>query len=171
MNKQKQILVPVDFSSASKVALKQAAELAQQIGAVVDILHVWDVPAVAHDDDAMELQGLPSTVADAVCHYAKNTLAAFKTKAQESGLAVRSARAVPGRAYQTIVEEAERGGYDLIVIGTHGRKNLSRAVLGSVAERVVRHAHCPVLVARAHPKAASTELGDLGKQRDTEHTV
>lgn len=149
MATQKQILVPVDFSSASKVALDQAAELARQIHAVVDILHVWDLPAIVRDDDVTELQGLPSTVSDAVCHYAKNTLAAFTRKAQESGVVVRSARAVPGRGYQTIVDEAERGGYDLIVIGTHGRKNLSRVVLGSVAERVVRYAHCPVLVARS----------------------
>jgi nucleotide-binding universal stress UspA family protein len=153
MATQKQILVPVDFSSASKVALDQAAALAEQMNAVVDILHVWEVPAVASGDDVVELQGLPDTVADAVRHYAKDTLAAFTRKAQESGVTVRSARAIPGRTYQTIVEEAERGGYDLIVIGTHGRKNLSRAVLGSVAERVVRYAHCPVLVARARSAA------------------
>jgi nucleotide-binding universal stress UspA family protein len=157
MATRKQILVPVDFSSASKVALDQAAALAEQIDAVVDILHVWDLPASVRDDDAIELQGLPRTVADAVSHYAKDTLAAFTKQAQQSGVTVRSARAVPGRAYQTIVDEAERGGYDLIVIGTHGRKNLSRVVLGSVAERVVRYAHCPVLVARARSAAPATD--------------
>jgi nucleotide-binding universal stress UspA family protein len=160
MATQKQILVPVDFSSASKVALDQAAALAQQLNAVVDILHVWDLPASVKDDDVIELQGLPSTVADAVRHYAKDTLAAFTKKAQQSGIAVRSARAVPGRTYETIVEEAERGGYDLIVIGTHGRKHLSRAILGSVAERVVRYAHCPVLVARSRPESSATDHSD-----------
>jgi len=157
MDTQKQILVPVDFSSASKVALDQAAELAGQINAVVDILHVWDLPASARDNDVIELQGLPSTVADAVRHYAKDTLAAFTKKAQDSGITVRSARAVPGTGYETIVEEAKRGGYDLIVIGTHGRKNLSRAILGSVAERVVRYAHCPVLVARSRLETTATD--------------
>jgi nucleotide-binding universal stress UspA family protein len=156
MSTQTQILVPVDFSSASEVALNQAAALARQINAAVDILYVWDLPAVVRDDDVVELQGLPSTVADAVKQHAKDTLGAFSRKAHESGIAVRSARAIPGRAYQTIVDEAERGGYDLIVIGTHGRKNLSRAVLGSVAERVVRYAHCPVLVARARSIGSAT---------------
>jgi hypothetical protein len=68
------------------------------LNAVVDILHVWDLPASVRDDDAIDLQGLPGTVADAVRHYATDKLAAFTRKAQESGITVRSARAVPGKS-------------------------------------------------------------------------
>jgi nucleotide-binding universal stress UspA family protein len=156
MSTQKQILVPVDFSRASKVALEQAAELARQTHAVVDILHVWDLPALASDDYVTEVQGLPSELSAAVSRFAKDTLASFTKKAQESGITVRNARAIPGDGYRTIVEEAERGGYDLIVIGTHGRKHLSRVFLGSVAELVVRYAPCPVLVAREKTDAGAT---------------
>ena len=65
------------------------------------------------------------------------------------GVTIRNARVLPANAPRAIIEAAKSGDYDLIVIGSHHRSGLKRAVLGSVAERVVRHAPCPVLLATA----------------------
>src|SRR5262249_22117065 len=93
----------------------------------------------------------PSEVSllEVVREGAENALDAFVAEARKRGVAVRSARAELGPAQHTIVNFAQTGGYDLILLGTHGRTGLARALIGSVAERVVRHATCPVLTVRS----------------------
>jgi nucleotide-binding universal stress UspA family protein len=151
---QQQILVPIDFSPASMVALEHAARTAQQSGASIDLLYVWEPPALVSVDEFVESK-LPKSILDAISGHAQDAMEALVAKAKSKGIAIRDARAIPGKPYRAIVEEAERRGYDLIVMGTHGRKPFARAFLGSVAERVVRHASCPVLIARNRPEAAS----------------
>lgn len=145
----KRILVPVDFSKSSRFALDTAAELARLSGGQVDLLHVWELPPMVAPQEIYVGAALPRELFDRMQQDADRTLERFAADAREAGVAIGQIRAMPGQPYDTIVEEARRGGYDLIVIGTHGRKLLARIVVGSVAERVVRHAHCPVLVARA----------------------
>ncbi|MEY4580056.1 MAG: hypothetical protein RL701_4759 [Pseudomonadota bacterium] len=147
----KQILVPVDFSAASALALEEAGTLAKKFDAAIDLLHVWDFPALVGPQEVYIGAALPPTVLQTVKENAENAITSCAARARERGLPVRHARAVAGTAYEVIVEEAKSGAYDLVVIGTHGRKLVSRWLLGSVAERVVRHASCPVLVARPQP--------------------
>jgi nucleotide-binding universal stress UspA family protein len=145
----KQILVPVDFSPSSYIALQDAASLAKNYGAQLDVVHVWELPMLVSPEEVAGGSGLPPVVIDAVSSRAHDTLERFVANARAKGIAIRNAQALPGEPYRTIVEVADAGHYDAIVIGTHGRKRLARVLLGSVAERVVRHASCPVLVARA----------------------
>lgn len=144
----KRILVPVDFSPCAWTALEDAAAIAKNYNAEIDVLHVWDLPLLVQPQEVVVGSGLPPSVIEAISGRAHQLLERFVGQARSKGIAIRNAQAVAGEPYRTIVETAERGQYDLIVIGTHGRKNLARVFLGSVAERVVRHASCPVLVAR-----------------------
>ena len=141
----KQILVPTDFSPPAWSALEDAAAIAETYGASLDVIHVWDIPTFAVPGE-MAGYALPTTVIDVVSAQAHNMMEELVDHARTTGLAIRNASVVPGNAGRAIVEFASHGSYDLIVIGSHGRTGLARAVLGSVAERVVRHAPCPVLV-------------------------
>jgi universal stress protein A len=152
----KQILVPVDFSPSSYAALEDAASLARTFGAQLDVVHVWELPMlVSHEEIALG-SGLPPAVVDAVSGRAQRLLERFVANARVKGITIRNAQAVPGEPYRMIVDIADEGHYDVIVIGTHGRKRLARVLLGSVAERVVRHASCPVLVARVKLETSTT---------------
>ncbi len=92
------------------------------------------------------------SVIDIYRKNAENVLEQFVTEAKKRGVTVRASFAELGPASYTITDFARRREYDLIVIGTHGRTGLAHMVIGSVAERVVRHAHCPVLAVRATPE-------------------
>ena len=140
----KHILVPTDFSEYANYALDYAIELAQALQARLTVLYVFHLSSLA-------LGEAPPTVLD-------DTLTAMETKAQQqtqmaltrvqnSGLQGDSV-IVEGIPSQMIIETAERRDVDLIVIGTHGRTGLTHILMGSVAEKVVRLAPCPVLVTR-----------------------
>lgn len=128
------ILVPVDFSKYSEAALAQAIELAEQFKAELHLLHV-----VSENDS------------DALRQAAEHLERLVPT---ELMLRLKVARAVvyglPGRE---IVRKALRECFDLIVMGTHGRTGLVRLAMGSIAERVLRTAPCPVMIVR-HPDQA-----------------
>jgi nucleotide-binding universal stress UspA family protein len=152
MSALRRILVAVDFSEASRLAFDDAAELAQRFGAELDVLHVWEVPTFLPPDVPVVVGGAGTSLAEAVREAAEQALDAFVADARERGIAVHAARLEMGLPASTIIDQAT--GYDLLVLGTHGRSGLPRFVLGSVAERVVRHAPCPVLTVRErHPPA------------------
>jgi universal stress protein A len=148
MSSIRQILVPVDFSEPSRAALDYAAELARPFAASIDILHVFEVPAFLPQGTLVQTAPLDISLVDLVRKNAEDALAAFAAEAGTRGISIRASRADLGSPAHTITELAKSGGYDLIVLGTHGRTGLSRALIGSVAERVVRHAPCPVLTVR-----------------------
>ncbi len=143
------ILVPVDFSEPSREALEYAAGLAKQFGATLDVLHVWEAPSFVVPGSGM-VSGTSSEISmhELIRKDAEQALDAFVREAGKRRIEVRSARAERGHPANAIVEAASDGSYDLIVIGTHGRTGLARALVGSVAERVVRLARCPVLSVR-----------------------
>jgi nucleotide-binding universal stress UspA family protein len=149
MSTLRRILVPVDFSEPSRLAFDYAAELAQTFGAELDVLHVWEAPAFVPPGSVVAMGSSGASLVELVRKGAEDALQDFVANAERRGTKVRSARAEMGHAVHTITEAASRGGYDLVVMGTHGRSGLSRALIGSVAERVVRHAPCPVLTVRA----------------------
>jgi len=148
----KHILVPTDFSEYADYALDYAIELAKTLQARLTVLYVLHLSSLALGD-------APPAVLD-------DTLKAMETNAQQrtqmalarvqqAGLQGESA-IVEGIPFQTIIETAERRDVDLIVMGTHGRTGLTHALMGSVAERVVRLAPCPVLVTRGTTEASPT---------------
>jgi nucleotide-binding universal stress UspA family protein len=88
---------------------------------------------------------------------AERDLGTFLDDAARRGKPVHDSRSIAGNPVHVITDTAKNDGYDLIVLGTHGRTGLSRALIGSVAERVVRHAPCPVLTVRLpQPKTANS---------------
>jgi universal stress protein A len=145
----KQILVPTDFSASSRAALEDAAAIAKTYGALLDVIHVWEIPTFTAVGDMAAGFSVPSTVIDAVSAQAHAMMEHFLQDARAQGFAIRIGRVIPGSPYRAIVDAAKDDEYDLIVIGTHGRQKLARVLLGSVAERVIRHAPCAVLVSRA----------------------
>jgi universal stress protein A len=138
------ILAPTDFSDYSKQALSDALELAQTFGAKLSLLHVVEPSPYLGEFTP------PTMGADLLSdleRQASAALAQLLPDAQEAKVEVTRAVAI-GSPSQTIVETAEAEHVDLIVMATHGRTGLSHLLIGSVAERVVRTAPCPVLTIR-----------------------
>jgi nucleotide-binding universal stress UspA family protein len=139
----------IDFSEPSLATLREAARLAGRDGAGLTLVHVYARP---QPSVAPELGSLvPEQLEAAIRAELEPQLAAAKAEAEAAapGISVDTIL-LAGRPAQEIVALAEARGFDLVVVGTHGRRGLRRAVLGSVAEHVVRSAPCPVLVFRPH---------------------
>jgi nucleotide-binding universal stress UspA family protein len=139
------IVAPVDFDPASGEALDHAVQLAARFGASVCAVHVYAIPVYGFPDGAIitspELAAKLSEVAQ---------------KHLDDAVAARQGRGVPltgllltGDASEEIVKAAESEKADLVVMGTHGRRGMARALLGSVAEHVLRTSKIPVLVVPA----------------------
>ncbi len=133
------ILVPMDFSSDAEHALEQAIELAKQFQARLTLMNVMYFPVVA-DVNLVAYYGEIET-------GAKQGIADYEERAKEAGLSVDTV-IVSGTPFREIVETAKTQQVDLIVMGTHGRTGMHHMLIGSVAERVVRLAPCPVMVTR-----------------------
>jgi universal stress protein A len=132
------ILTPTDFSAHAKQAVTSAFELGQTFGATLSLLHVIEVPAYAIEV-SLPLEELERD--------ARHELALLLPEAEAAHVDV--TRLVElGVPYQRILETATAEQVDLIVMATHGRTGLGHLVLGSVAERVLRLAPCPVLTIR-----------------------
>ena len=138
------ILVPIDFSESSLKALDYAAALAEQFDAKLTLLYVNEPVATPDFATAFPLM-MENDELIATC---KTNLSNVATKNLIDGSRIEKVLVRQGRAYHEITEAARTLKVDVIVISTHGYTGLSHALLGSVAERVVRHAPCPVLVVR-----------------------
>lgn len=148
------ILVPVDFSECSREALRQAGDLAKRLGAQLTLLHVWEIPPYIPPEAMVGVPGQTAQTLSRTAHaHAEQQMRAFVDEAKTAGMPVDAELLETGDPARTIVEVAERGGHDLIVIGTHGRTGFSHLLMGSVAEKVVRRAPCPVLSVRARQPA------------------
>lgn len=149
-------MVPTDFSESSQAALQQAAELARALDASLELLHVWEVPVFLPGELIVGDNGGQGTLLDLVREQANQRLAALVASAKQEGIHFGAVNCTLGIPHATIVDVATAGQHDLIVVGSHGRTGLKRVLLGSVAERVVRHAPCTVVVARAPRSAPSS---------------
>jgi nucleotide-binding universal stress UspA family protein len=143
----RRILVPVDYSDHSLESVRAAVELAGKVGATVDIVHVWDRPTYVSDGVMVRRQGEEQrSLADLIRENAESDMGAFLTRLDlPEGVKVNH-RMCTGEPSQRLVEEARTGGYDLIVVGTHGRTGVLHLLLGSTAERLIRLSPVPVLV-------------------------
>jgi universal stress protein A len=138
------ILVPTDFSPASERVLAYARALAERFGASLHLLHVVEDPVMAaawSEAYAFDVAGLQARFRE----EAERRLT--EVAASLTGVTV-TTDVLDGSPARTIAAAAGDKGMDLIVMGTHGRSGLSHLLLGSVAERVVRSAPCPVLTVR-----------------------
>lgn len=142
------ILIPVDGSATSERALQEAIKLAAgkaglRLVYVIEAIYPLDAEGYAFIDYA--------ALQDAVRHTGERVLAQAAAQARQSGAPVETALLEAGgeRVAAVIADEARQWQADLIVIGTHGRSGLSRLLLGSVAEGVLRGAPVPVLLVRA----------------------
>ena len=140
------ILCPIDFSPGAREAMRVAVELAREAGASLVLAHVWDrQPWLNNGPDYNVAPGVLQDVIDS----AEAELASWKISARELGAKEVATRFLTGAPWDQIVSAArDDRAIDLIVMGTHGRTGLSHVLLGSVAEKVVRHAPCAVLVVR-----------------------
>lgn len=143
--KLKRILVPVDFSECSSQALEYALAFAEQFQAQLTLLHVVE-PAFT-PDHYPGLAAPMSEVNDNQVQIGRERLEELARKRVGHRVPVESLVRM-GRAHSEIPDTAQALGADLIIMGTHGHTGLKHVLLGSTAEKVVRHAACPVLTVR-----------------------
>jgi len=141
----KKILFTTDFSEGTSHALSYALDIANKYGAKLHIFHVvynsfiypgLHIPHGSFDIVKKEMEEAANKALRKICASAGESC-----KDIESSVA-------HGVPYEEILKYAKEHNFDMIIIGTHGRKGLDRALLGSTAERVVRNSHCPVFVVR-----------------------
>lgn len=142
----KTILVPTDFSDYAEHAYKWALGLAADCKAKVILFHASPTMSHLAFPEAVYYPDLSRLESELIADAEKRVME-FMAKKGTSTVPVET-RVALGEAVWEICRSADREHADLIIMGSHGRTGLSHVVLGSVAERVVRHAHCPVLVAR-----------------------
>jgi len=135
------ILVPLDFSSHSDAALALAIELARDAGAAIHLFHAYEIPFGAIPPYGV---AIPDSLLADVRDAAARRLEKAAHKVEAAGLKCET-HLVHAPPSDGIVEGAHSAGADLIVMGTRGLTGLQHVLLGSVAERTVRLAHCPVL--------------------------
>jgi nucleotide-binding universal stress UspA family protein len=139
----RKILVPVDFSEHSARALEQGIALAKQFGSEIELLHSYEVMPIV----TFYGVGYPETLDADLRAAATERLAGWRDRVQREGVPVHE-RVVSGPPAEEIHEWAQELGVDLIVMGTRGLRGLKHVMLGSVAERTLRRAPCPVLTVR-----------------------
>lgn len=150
----KHILVAVDGSDTSNLALREAIKLAKDQQAILRLIHVVDeTPAfMPTDDPTMPDPNLVAAVQKALRAAGQKVLSTCAAVVREAGIeadtTMKIVETLGARIYDAIEEEAAGWPADLIVIGTHGRRGFRRLLLGSVAEGVVRVATKPVLLIR-----------------------
>ena len=145
MNLPKIILVPTDFSVAAETALDQALGLASKLGAKVYVLHAYQLPVVGFPDGVL----VPTAeIASRVVTWAQSELAACVAKRKGSPVEIVPIlkQADPREAVLAVAEEISA---DLVIMGTHGRRGIARALIGSTAEAVVRTSPVPVMTVHA----------------------
>ena len=148
----KKILCPVQLDDSEQVALDLASRLAKDMDATVYLMHV--VPILPIDAPNVTIT-VHSQAADEASLRLQE-LAAKELAGLKSEIITRVAG--PGEVARTVLEVATELDTDLIVLKTHGRSGLAHFIMGSVAEQIVRRAHCPVLTLTSTPKERHTGL-------------
>jgi nucleotide-binding universal stress UspA family protein len=145
MKGYKKILVPLDGSEISEAILPEIEKLASAFGSGISLLHV--VPLLIFPG-AMEPVVQYETIAEALTKEGEAYLRAIEKRLQAKGFAVES-QLLQGNEAHVILEQCDRKDIDLIAMTTHGRSGVSRWLLGSVAEKIVRHATKPIFLVRS----------------------
>ena len=147
----KTILVAVDFSDSSEAALAYAVELAKSLGARVVVMHSYELPVYGFPDGALVASvEIATRIMQGAQVGLDGMVERYKREMQVDTI-VR--QGVPWEEVHAVADEVDA---DMIVIGTHGRKGIARALLGSVAEKILRTSRRPVVAIHA-PEAKSGE--------------
>lgn len=147
------LLVPIDYSPSASEAMRVAADLARRYDASLTLIHVYQ--PVAYPFPEGFVLYTPDQMAGILTEL-QQLLDQSVQFARGEGAPRVEGRLAQGVVDSEIIQTAEQEGYDLVVMGTHGRTGLQHALLGSVAEKVVRRAPCPVLTVRV-PESAQVE--------------
>lgn len=145
MSLPKKILVPTDFGAGSEAALAYAIDLGRKLDAELVLLHVFDLPPMAFPDPGIVMS--PELTAH-LGEGAKLGIERLVREHEAAGVRMQGMTR-QGETWRSIVDAADELGAELVVMATHGRRGLPHALLGSVAEKVVRSARCPVLTVHA----------------------
>jgi nucleotide-binding universal stress UspA family protein len=137
------ILVAHDLASASEAALDFAVALAKPLGARVTVLHTYEIPPLS----APEVLGMSPEWFKQIAAGAQEALSKVVDRVKSAGPPVTS-ELRQGVVWREVDAAVKAHQVDLVVVGSHGRRGLPRALLGSVAEKIVRTAPCPVVVVR-----------------------
>lgn len=147
----KEILAPTDFSEPSEVAMRYAKALAENFGARLHLVHVLDENALVYPwtspDGTPIALGAARTELEQVTADRLGKLLSTEEREKFSA----KVEILVGSPFLEIINYAKTQDIDLIILGTHGRGPIAHILMGSVAERVVRKAPCPVLTVR-HPE-------------------
>jgi len=149
-----QILVPIDFTETSERALDYAVELARKLDAKVTVMHAYELPIYGFPDGALVAS---VDVATRISQASQEGLQGALDRRKDCGVEMRAILR-DGPPADEIATVADEIGADLVVLGTHGRRGLRRAIMGSVAEEVVRACQCPVLTVH-DPREPSSKRG------------
>ena len=145
MLKLETLLVATDFSADADAALEQAIGVAKEMGSRIHLIHVYHLPAYAA---APWGYSYPTDLFTEVRQHVAARIAQEEQRVQKEGISA-STEVVEGVPSEAIVECAQRIGADMIIMGTRGLTGVKHVVLGSVAERTLRHAACPVMTVKA----------------------
>jgi nucleotide-binding universal stress UspA family protein len=163
MHKVDRIIAATDFSSCSRDAVEYAVFLGETFGASVDILHViWEPPTYVGAEVMVDISGQNrQSLGRFAYNQAEREMAALLSTVREGHDVKLAPRLEFGDPTTTILRIAAEAEYDLVVMGTHGRTGISHLLMGSVAEKVVRRASCPVLTVHGsqHPRAEERSAG------------
>jgi nucleotide-binding universal stress UspA family protein len=150
------ILVPIDFAPHSAEAVRRAVDLSQHYSAALTLVYVYEPLDYALPE------GYALYTPEQMGHLMeefRERLSATQRDVEAMGVSRVDRRVLNGGAAAEIVDHAREHDFDLIVMGTHGRQGLSHLLMGSVAERVLRTAHCPVLTVKAPEEAPASSHG------------
>ena len=163
MTRIRRILVPTDFSTTADAALLRARDLAERLGASIHLLHVFEHPYTGGGFATDGYIPIPEHVRDSARHSVERLLAE-RMPPKERTFFGGTTEITYGTTARAIIDCAEAQSIDLIVMGTHGRTGLAHVLMGSVAEKVVRTAPCPVLTVREPQRYAGEPLATPATQ-------
>jgi universal stress protein A len=139
----RQILVPVDYSEPSRRALQFALRLGGD--AQLTVVHAWDRPAYVSEEMVAYKDGSRRSLSELIRENAEKEMNDFLAGVPEAASAKLEHRLLNGDPVSVILEEAAKPGYDVLIIGTHGRTGMTKLLLGSVTEKLIRLSPIPVL--------------------------
>jgi universal stress protein A len=148
MNSFKKILVPIDFTPHSEEALRVASDIAVHYSASITLVYCQEPVEYALPEGAVPYTPPPDQ-ARVLADTFRERLRDATRRAEEMGVWIVNSRLLQGSPSRAIVDFAKTEGFDVIVLGTHGRTGLQHVLMGSVAERVLRTAPCPVMAVKA----------------------
>lgn len=148
----KTILVPTDFSAGSKLAFEYALTLAASLGATLEMVHITERPHYLKTDTKLQKEGEEAKpIHEFIEQQANLSMKNFIKHLPSHEKVTVKETVLCGSPYEELLKYADSKENVMIVMGTHGRTGVAHMLLGSIAEKIVRHASCPVLTIR-HPE-------------------